>query len=140
LARAGLARLNRLDEIAEVLPDSVMLSAVGQGALAIVTREGDAATRGALRNLDDSSSHAEVLAERSFLARLEAGCRGSVAARARVREQNLEMTGGVFSIDGSQALREDLEGEAMDAESIGRELADRLLARGAARWIEDNSR
>jgi porphobilinogen deaminase len=50
------------------------------------------------------------------------------------------MTGGVFSIDGSQALREDLEGEAMDAESIGRELADRLLARGAARWIEDNSR
>lgn len=140
LARAGLARLNRLDEIAEVFPDSVILSAVGQGALAIMTREGDDATRAALRNLDDSSSHAEVLAERSFLVRLEAGCRGPVAARARVSERNLKMTGRVFSIDGSQVLREDLEGEAKDAESIGRELADRLLARGAARWIGDASR
>ncbi len=140
LARAGLSRLNRLDEIAEIFDASVMLPAVGQGALAIVAREADGETRGALREMDHPASHREVLAERAFLARLEAGCRGPVAARARVRDGNLRIDGAVFAEDGSRVIRDEAEGRAEAAEAVGRELAERLLARGAAEWIARASR
>ena len=139
LARAGLARLNRLDEIAEVFSESAILPAVGQGALAIVTREDDSVTRELLLSLDDPSSHREVLAERSFLARLEAGCRGPVAARAHALDRSLRLTGGVFALDGSRALRDESQGIPEEAEAIGRELAERLLARGAQELIGDSS-
>ncbi|HEY6930014.1 MAG TPA: hydroxymethylbilane synthase, partial [Thermoanaerobaculia bacterium] len=91
LARAGLARLGRLDEICDVFSPDVLLPAVGQGALALVARVGDADVRSLLSRLDHGPSHQEVLAERGLLARLEAGCRAPVAARARV-------SGGVLDL------------------------------------------
>jgi hydroxymethylbilane synthase len=135
LARAGLARLGRLAEIVEVFPDSVLLPAVGQGALAVVAREGDAPVLDALASLDDAVSHAEALAERGFLAGLEAGCRAPVAARARVAEGNLTLTGAVFAADGSRSLRGESTGSSSEAASIGQALARRLLAQGAAALI-----
>ncbi len=135
LARAGLARLNRLDRISEVFEESVLLPAPGQGALAIVARASDAPTLALLSGQNHVASRAEVEAERSFLAGLEAGCRAPVAARARATEQGLVLEGGVFSPDGSRVLREASRGSARDAESIGRALAGRLLAAGAADLI-----
>ena len=85
LARAGLARLGRLEEIVEIFPEEVLLPAVGQGALAIVARGDDARMADILSAIDDAASHAEVVCERAILAALEAGCRAPVAARARVR-------------------------------------------------------
>ena len=140
LARAGLARLDRLDEIAEVFSEEILLPAVGQGALALVARRGDDAVLRSLLQIDDSSSHSEVLAERSMLRGLEAGCRAPVAGRAHVTGGNLRLTGGVFSADGSRVLRDAAEGPAADAESIGRSLADRLLARGAADLIAESEK
>ena len=141
LARAGLARLGRLEEIVEAFPDDVLLPAVGQGALAIVTREDDGDTRGALKGLDHEESHAEVLAERGLLAGLEAGCRAPVAARARVAAGNLTLTGAVFATDGSRMLRDTSEGLLgdTDAAALGRGLADRLLARGAAALMAETA-
>ena len=135
LARAGLARLGRLDEITEVLPASTMLPAIGQGALAIVTRADDGAVRDRVSHLDDPPSHRAVLAERALLDLLEAGCRAPVAGLARVQSDSLRLAGAVFSPDGSRTLREEAEGPEADAESLGREVARRLLARGAADLI-----
>ncbi len=135
LARAGLARLGLLDRISEIFPQSVLLPAPGQGALAIVARAGDSETRAVLSLLNDAGSRSEVDAERAFLAGLEAGCRAPVAARASVTEERLELSGAVFSPDGSRALRDALEGLSRDAESIGRVLAERLLAAGAGDLI-----
>jgi hydroxymethylbilane synthase len=135
LARAGLSRLGRADEITEVFPDSVLLSAVAQGALGIVTRSDDAATRRLLENLDHADSHAEVLAERAFLAVLEAGCRAPVAGRARAEGGRLRLAAGVFSPDGSRSLREERDGDARDPERLGRDVAETLLRRGAAALI-----
>jgi hydroxymethylbilane synthase len=139
LARAGLARLGRLEEIVEAFPDELLLPAVGQGALAVIAREGDRDTRQAIAKLDHPDSHAEVLAERGVLAALEAGCRAPVAARARVDAGNLTLTGAVFAVDGSRALRGNAEGAAVDAVAIGRELASGLLAQGAAALIRSES-
>ncbi|HEX7252816.1 MAG TPA: hydroxymethylbilane synthase [Thermoanaerobaculia bacterium] len=135
LARAGLARLGRLDEICDVFTPDVLLPAVGQGALALVARVGDADVRSLLSRLDHAPSHQEVLAERGLLARLEAGCRGPVGARARVSGGVLDLSAGVFSPDGVRSLREQASGPALEAEGIGRAAAERLLERGAAALI-----
>jgi len=136
LARAGLARLGRLGEIAEIFPEDVMLPAVGQGALAIVTRADDAATSAAVRTLDHAPSHREVLAERSFLAALEAGCRAPVAGRARAEAGGISMRGAVFALDGARVLRASQRGGLADAEAVGRTVARQLLDLGAAGLIE----
>jgi hydroxymethylbilane synthase len=135
LARAGLARLQRLDEITEVLSPSVMLPAIGQGALAIVARRDDAAVRDLVARLDDPPSHRAVDAERALLALLEAGCRAPVAGLARTEGSRLALTGAVFAPDGSRTLREESESAADDPEALGAEVARRLIARGAAELI-----
>ncbi len=135
LARAGLARLGRLDEIVEVFDERVLLPAVGQGALAIVTRRDDAATLAAVRRLDHPPSHGAVLAERRFLWKLEAGCRAPVAGLARQVGESLSMRGAVFSPDGARVLRAEKTGPSAEAEGIGRALAEELLSRGAAGLI-----
>lgn len=136
LARAGLSRLARLEEASEVLPASVILPAIGQGALAIYARRDDRVTLSILEALDDPASHREAEAERSLLATLEAGCKAPVAGLARVGNGSLTLSAGVFSPDGSSALREESSGPAAEAVSIGRAAGKRLLDRGAAAMIE----
>ena len=119
LARAGLARLSRLEEVAEIFSESVMLPAAGQGALGIVARADDVGTRALLAHLDDLASHDEVLAERSLLAGLEAGCRAPVAALARAADRALTLEAAVLSPDGSRVIREPARGTPPDAVGLG---------------------
>jgi hydroxymethylbilane synthase len=140
LARAGLARLGRLEEISEVFSPDVLLPAVGQGALALVSLAEDGDVRALLARLDDADSHASVLAERSLLAALEAGCRAPVAGRARVANGQLHLTAGVFSADGSRVLREEGSGRTAEGIAVGRAVAEKLLARGAAELIGEGRR
>jgi hydroxymethylbilane synthase len=135
LARAGLARLGRLDEVVEVLPPEVMLPAVGQGALAVFAREKDAAVRETLGAIDHASSRASAAAERALLSELEAGCHAPVAGLASVSDGALRLEAAVFSSDGSEALRETVAGAVSDAASLGCEAARRLLSRGASRFL-----
>jgi hydroxymethylbilane synthase len=137
LARAGLARLGRLGDLAEVFSESLLLPAVGQGALAIVTRAAASEAAEIARRLDHPPSHRAILAERAFLAVLEAGCRAPVAGLARVEGDALSLSGAVFSLDGRRALRGERAGPASEAESVGRALAKDLLARGAAALIAE---
>ena len=140
LARAGLARLGLLAEMTELFPPDVLLPAVGQGALALVSRSDNGEVRALLGRLDDAPSHAEVLAERSLLAALEAGCRAPVAGLARAQGETLRLTAAVFAEDGSRALREEVSGIPAEAIALGRAVAEKLLARGAAELIAANSR
>ena len=138
LAYAGLARLDRLDAVTEVLEPDQMLPAPGQGALAVECRdvEPDVALLAALRDLDDASTRVAVTAERSLLAALEAGCSAPVGALATVSETGGEvlvhLTGAVVSSDGRSQVRKSVTGSAGDAVDVGRSLADDLLAAGAS--------
>lgn len=137
LAHAGLARLDRLDAVTEVLGTDQMLPAPGQGALAVECRdvEDDVALLDALRDLDDDATRAAVTAERSLLAALEAGCSAPVGAHATVSDDGGEalvhLTGAVVSDDGRVQVRKSVTGPAGDAEQVGRSLAADLLAAGA---------
>ncbi len=137
LARAGLARLERLEEISEVFSPQVMLPAIGQGALALVIRQGDQRVAEILRELDDPTSHREALAERTLLRYLEAGCRAPLAGRASVADGILTLLAGVFSPSGDRVIREEASGSAEDPEAVGRKVAEKLLKRGAADLIAE---
>ncbi len=136
LARAGLVRLGRLDTITETLDPLQVLPAPAQGALAVECRADDDATRALLAPLDDAVTRACVLAERTTLAALEAGCSAPVAAYAEVAEgedgPELYLRASVTALDGSDGVRGSATGPAEDAERLGRELAAELLDRGAA--------
>jgi hydroxymethylbilane synthase len=136
LARAGLARLGRLDAITETLDPLQVLPAPAQGALAVECRTSDARTRELLGRLEDASARACVVAERSVLAALEAGCSAPVAAYAEVAEgetgPELFLRASVTAIDGSDAVRGSATGALSGAAALGRDLATELLDRGAA--------
>jgi hydroxymethylbilane synthase len=135
LARAGLARLDRLDAVTEVLDPLQMLPAPGQGALAIECVDDAVAAR--LSVLDDQQSRLAVLAERALLAALEAGCTAPVGALADVGEsdtgiQEIYLRAVVAAVDGSDAIRLSAAGPGTDPLGLGRRLATDLLAAGAA--------
>ncbi|MDQ1703742.1 MAG: hydroxymethylbilane synthase [Frankiaceae bacterium] len=144
LAAAGLARLGRLAEAAEVLDPGQMLPAPGQGALAVECRESEPALVATLaERLDDPGSRAAVTAERSLLAALEAGCSAPVGALADVAlgesgEEEIYLRGVVASVDGSHAIRLSATGPLADSEGLGRRLAAQLLEEGAADLIGEN--
>jgi hydroxymethylbilane synthase len=131
LARAGLVRLGRLSEATETLEFSEMIPAVGQGALAIMTRNDS--TAAAFASLDDADSRAAVLCERRILRDLQGGCRAPIAAHAWRENGSLRVIAAVFSADGREFLKEERRGT--DPETLGREIAVALLARGAARIV-----
>lgn len=111
LARAGLARLGRLDEITQVLDPTVVAPAPGQGALAVEVREADARAdtplARALTALDDRPTRLAVLAERALLARLEAGCAAPVGTLAVLDDDGvtLRLDAVVARTDGTLLLR-----------------------------------
>jgi hydroxymethylbilane synthase len=139
LARAGLARLGRLDTITEVLDPLQMLPAPGQGALAVECRSDDTHTAELLGSLDDAVTRHVVTAERTLLAELEAGCSAPVGAYGEAADPDpdehvmqLYLRAVVTAVDGSASVRLSATGPLDDAARIGRELAAELLADGAA--------
>jgi hydroxymethylbilane synthase len=131
LAYAGLVRIERLDDVAEVLDPAVMLPAPGQGALAVDCRADRADLVELLGTIDDPATRAAVTAERAVLAALEAGCSAPVGAYATEDFQKLHLTAAVVSYDGARQVRLSAIGQPARAEELGRELAAQLLADGA---------
>jgi hydroxymethylbilane synthase len=135
VAAAGLERLGRSDRIAEAIPVSRMIPAVGQGALAVQSRAGDEwAER--VRGLDDWATRMEVTAERAFLGAMGGGCRAPFAAHASWSRGELSLDGAALEPDGGAIVRDRLVGPDEDAVALGERLARRLLERGAARFAE----
>ena len=136
LARAGLARIGRLDAATETLDPLQMLPAPGQGALAVECREDRDDVRSALAVLDDADTRVCVTAERALLAALEAGCTAPVGALGEVAEGDagpeLSLRAFVGAPDGSAELRRSLVADVDDPAGAGRRLAVLLLDDGAA--------
>ena len=136
LARAGLARLDRIEEATEVLDPLQMLPAPGQGALAVECRSGDHDLAAELAALEDPRSRASVDAERAVLATLEGGCSAPIGALAEVVEgedgDELWVRAIALSHDGGLAVRMSASGSPADATGVGTRLAGEMLADGAA--------
>jgi len=143
VAAAGLARLGRLEEAAEIIDPVQMLPAPGQGALAVECRSGDDPVVAAVAALDDATTRDAVTAERVLLRTLEAGCTAPLGALADVAigdddEEEIYLRAVVASVDGSRAIRLSATGPRSDPEGLGRRLARDLLDAGAAGLIGEN--
>ena len=136
LARAGLARLGRLDEATEVLDPLQMLPAPGQGALAVECRSDDPGLVAELAALEDVPTRAAVAAERAVLATPEGGCSAPIGALAEVVEgddgDELWIRAVALSHDGALSVRMSASGAPADATGVGTRLAGEMLADGAA--------
>lgn len=146
VARAGLARIGRLDVVTETLEPVQMLPAPAQGALAIECRAGDTALAELLAALDDADTRAAVTAERALLAELEAGCSAPVGAIAEVVESidedsqvfdELSLRGCVAALDGSDVIRASGIGTPGRARELGLSVAAELFELGARELMEE---
>ncbi len=157
LASAGLRRLGRAPQFTELgqrvtwhsLDTAVMLPAPAQGALAVECRDDDQGLVEQLRRVDDEHTHAAVIAERTLLAVLEAGCSAPVAALAEVVDSRdaivegapgvarIQLWAAVFAPDGSHAIRRGGTAALSDAAGLGSRVAAQLLADGAGSLLEE---
>ncbi|MDQ0468004.1 hydroxymethylbilane synthase [Labrys wisconsinensis] len=130
LALAGLKRLGLEGHASEILPVETFLPAVGQGAIALETREADAEARRLVAAIGHRDTEIAVRAERAFLAVLDGSCRTPIAGHARVEGGRVAFRGQILTPDGSEAHETEREGPAAEADALGRAAGEELRARG----------
>jgi hydroxymethylbilane synthase len=136
LAAAGLRRLGRDSEISFRFDPGEMTPAAGQGALALEARSGEPEATGAAASLTDRAALVGLTAERAAVAELKATCHTPVGVHAELDGDSLRVDAFVGIPDGSEWVRDTVEGPADDPGDLGRELAARLLAAGAGEILE----
>jgi hydroxymethylbilane synthase len=138
LAAAGLIRLDLRQRIDEFIDPADLLPAPGQGALGLQTRSDDDLVIELAYSLNDGEASDRTAAERALLSGLGGGCMAPVGALATLApEGQLVLEGWVASLDGSKLIKATTEGEADEAEALGLELAEDLLAHGAKALLGD---
>jgi hydroxymethylbilane synthase len=135
LASAGLKRLGLQGRIRSRIEPELSLPAVGQGALGLECRAGDQRVFGLINPLRHDDTDTCVRAERAFNHRLMGGCQVPIAGFATLENGLLQLEGRVGSVDGKTLLKAQITGAVQDAEALGLQLAERLLAQGAGQLL-----
>ena len=135
LAAAGLQRLDMADRIHQLLPATISLHAVGQGALGIECRTDDQEVLSLLKTLEHLPTAQRCYAERAFLRDLEGGCQVPIGVNTEIVGDRLTLKGIVASIDGQRIVQGTVSGvitaDTTSAESLGTQLATDLRGQGA---------
>lgn len=137
LAVAGLKRLDMGDRIHQVISAEISLHAVGQGALGIECRAEDVEILQLLKALEHPATAQRCYAERAFLRELEGGCQVPIGVNTSLDGDSLTLTGMVASIDGKKMVSGTVTGTAIEAESLGIELAQQLRDQGASEILAE---
>ncbi len=137
LAFAGVHRLGLDSYIKQIIPFETMLPAVGQGALSVEIRSDDVKIRELLQKLNDPETNFCITAERAFLRTLEGGCQVPIGANAFLESDKIFLEGMAGNLEGIVNLRDSISGDKKDAADLGRQLAQRLIERGANRLLEE---
>lgn len=131
LAAAGLRRLGRESEAAFAIPAEAMIPAAGQGALVLQAREDDSGAMEAAAAIGDEEALRELTAERAVVALLEATCASPIGVHATANKERLAVEAFVGLPDGSEWVRDRVEGDAAEPAAVGARLVDRLASAGA---------
>lgn len=135
VAKAGLERLGKAEQISEIVPPEICLPAAGQGAIGIETRTREDGLCAKLRELNHPPSQVAVEAERAVLAALQGGCQVPIGVWARGEADNLVIDACVLSADGREFIRESRAGSWEKSTELGRSVAAALVERGADRLL-----
>ncbi|XP_028722190.1 porphobilinogen deaminase isoform X2 [Peromyscus leucopus] len=165
LAVAGLQRMGWQNRVGQILHPEECMYAVGQGALAVEVRAKDQDILELVSVLHDPETLLRCIAERAFLRHLEGGCSVPVAVHTVMSDGQLYLTGGVWSLDGSDSMQETMQttiqvpfqhedgpeddpqlvgitarniprGAQLAAENLGISLASLLLNKGAKNILD----
>jgi hydroxymethylbilane synthase len=134
MAKAGLKRLGFEKHIKQDLPLDKFPHAVGQGAIAIASRE-DFAYKGLLKMIEDEKTRREIEAERSLLKAIGGGCQVPLGVAAEVKNNRIILSASIFSQDGK--VRIDAKVEETSAIKAGEKAAKILLEEGGKKIIEE---
>jgi hydroxymethylbilane synthase len=137
LASAGLKRLGLGERITKGLDSTESLPAIGQGAIGIECRIDDAEIHAYLKVLHDEETSLRVRAERAMNARLNGGCQVPIAGFAEIKGDKLWLRGLVGSPDGAKIYRAEAEASFEQAEQLGIQVANDLLAQGAEQILRE---
>jgi hydroxymethylbilane synthase len=137
LAVAGLERLGLGDRVHQVIPAEISLHAVGQGALGIECRDGDAEVLEVLKVLEHAPSRDRCYAERAFLRELEGGCQVPIGVNTAIEDGILTLTGMVASLDGKRLIKDSVSGDPSHGEVLGRDLAHKVREAGAGEILAE---
>ncbi len=137
MAAAGLQRLGLNKYITQIINPEVIIPAVSQGIIAIESRLNDAITNEYLKSLNHTETWIAGEAERGFLHAIEGGCQVPVGCFSKTTGDHLFLKGFVASMDGMVYLLETESGSITNPKAAGEKLAERLLARGAAKIMEE---
>lgn len=132
LAYAGIRRLGLKLNLSAISIEDILPQA-GQGALGVEVHKDAREVHKLVKALDDSDCHLAINAERALLKVLEGGCQVPIGVYAQIAGDNISVKAGVFSVDGSEAVRDEIEGNKKDAEKLGQTLAERILKNETAR-------
>lgn len=136
LASAGLKRLGLSQRIAHEIEPDWMLPAGGQGAVGIECRTDDQKTLDYLAPLNHPTTANRVIAERAVNNKLQGGCQVPIGVFATIDQQSIHIKGLVGEVDGSRMIQDEISGDINDAEPLGIELAEKLLAAGAGEILQ----
>ncbi|SDM04971.1 hydroxymethylbilane synthase [Halarsenatibacter silvermanii] len=136
LAAAGLKRLDRSGEVTAYFPPDEFLPAAGQGGLALEIREDSSWSEKILQSIEDQKVARCLTAERKFLAALGGGCHVPIGSYARVKQDRIEISGMVGGERGEEYYHRSRQGPFEKGEELAVELAEELLARGAAGLLD----
>lgn len=136
VAAAGLIRLQMDQAAGEYLNDSVMVPAVGQGALCVEIRQNDPQICTIVSSIDDPRTHQIVKGERAFLKRIGGSCQVPVGGIGKMVDRQFELTALIAEVDGSKVIRETMSGPLEESEAVGVRLAERLLDMGGDEILE----
>jgi hydroxymethylbilane synthase len=131
LAEAGLERMDITGEMTERLSLDEFPSAAGQGAIAIVAKEGNTEVIKILQSIEDKATRAEITAERSLVLKLEGGCRVPIGAVAQANQNNLTLFGSIFSLNDRKKISAQAKGTLAQAQELGTKVGEDLIKQGA---------
>ena len=132
LALAGLKRLGLTDHATEILSEDDFLPAVGQGAIGITVRSDDHETKVRLGAILHPATGYALTLERAYLRVLDGSCRTPIAGLAKVDGQTVSFRGLIMRVDGSETYETRVAGSVEDAERLGVQAGQDLLARAPA--------
>ena len=136
LAAAGLRRLGQDSEITEYLDETIMIPAVGQGALCIETRKNDRDIAAIMKKLDHHDTRICVTGERAFLKQIEGSCHIPVACFGKIQDDKVILTAVVASENGKELIKEQIISSINKVEHSGKALADQVLEKGGRKILE----
>jgi hydroxymethylbilane synthase len=137
LACAGLIRLDFADRITQQISAEQSLPAVGQGAVGIEIRENDKAILDLIAPLIDPETTYRITAERAMNACLKGGCSVPIASFSTLEKDKMTLTGLVGNVNSGVILKHEVIGNVDNAEVLGVQLADKLIAMGAREILEN---